>query len=60
MSDDLNAGKNAHRILPPLRTCSQCGRSATAISRVDTRNGKGFRLYKCAYCRGLAWVQEDQ
>ena len=60
MSDELNDGKNAQRMLPPLRTCSQCRGSAAAISLLDTRNGKSFRLYKCASCGGLAWVQEEQ
>jgi len=27
---------------------------------LDTRSGKSFRLYKCASCGGLAWVQEKQ
>ena len=60
MSDELNAGKKAQRMLPPLRTCSRCGRSAAAISILDTRSGNSFRLYKCASCGGLAWVQEKQ
>jgi hypothetical protein len=60
MSDELNAGKNAQRLLPPLRTCSRCGRSAAATSMLDTLTGKAFRLYKCTSCGGLAWVQEKQ
>ena len=60
MSDELNAGKKAQHMLPPLRTCSRCGRSAAAISILDTSSGKSFRLYKYASCGGLAWVQEKQ
>jgi DNA-directed RNA polymerase subunit M/transcription elongation factor TFIIS len=60
MSDGLNAGKNVQRMLPPVRTCSQCGGSAAAISILNTRSGKSFRLYRCASCGGLAWVQEEQ
>ena len=60
MSDELNAGKNAQRMLPLPRNCSQCGESASSISILRTRDGKSFRLYKCASCGGLAWVLEEQ
>ena len=59
MSDGLNAGENVQPMFPPLRTCSQCGRSASAISILHTRTGKSFRLYKCASCPALAWVQQE-
>ena len=60
MSDGLNAGKNAQRMLPQPRNCSQCGESASLTSILRTRDGKSFRLYKCASCGGLAWVLEEQ
>ena len=56
MSDGLKAGKNAQWMLPLHRICSQCGQSASSISILRTRDGKSFRLYKCASCGGLAWV----
>ena len=60
IDDGLNAGKNAQRMLPLPRICSQCGQSASSISMLRTREGKSFRLYKCASCGGLAWVLEEQ
>jgi hypothetical protein len=60
IDDGLNAGKNKHWMFPLHRICSQCGQSASSISILRTREGKSFRLYKCASCGGLAWVLEEQ
>ncbi|MCW2195001.1 hypothetical protein AB7M45_007772 [Bradyrhizobium elkanii] len=44
---------------PPLSTCTRCGGITLAMSILDSRQGKSYRLRRCITCEKLNWAEED-
>jgi hypothetical protein len=62
VSDDLEID-GAERPRPTLldiqfHACNRCTGMRSALSVLDSRSGKSYRLYKCGTCGDLSWAEE--
>ena len=64
--DESNAGGRVieagsewrSRRIPPFLSCKYCGCIATPMAILDSRQGKHYRLVRCAACERMSWDEE--
>jgi hypothetical protein len=39
-------------------SCGRCGGIPAAIAVLDSRNGRSFRMFRCAGCDDISWREE--
>ena len=44
---------------PDSYACFRCGGVASAMSILDSRQGKSYRLRRCVSCEKLSWAEEE-
>jgi len=60
MRNELSTEKPAQGRAGHSPTFSRCGGVSAAFAILDTRNGKVYRLFRCASCGNTAWAEEQQ
>ncbi|WFU34490.1 hypothetical protein QA635_08815 [Bradyrhizobium brasilense] len=59
MNDLLGAGDSRQKRPPDFCACSHCGGSTSTMPILNTRQGKSYRLRRCASCEKLSWAEDD-
>ncbi|MCA1400039.1 hypothetical protein [Bradyrhizobium sp. BRP56] len=59
MNDLLGAGGDRQKRPPDFCVCTHCGGITWAMSILDSRQGKNYRLRRCVNCEKLSWAEEE-
>ncbi len=57
MNESNEAGQQRQPV-QQQQACSKCGQPAMAMPLLDTREGKGYRLFRCDPCQSMTWFEE--